>query len=168
MTSSTRRAAPLCAPPVLKRSMVVQTIENRAYIAACTCWRTCDAQLVPCESCTTTLCVFRCIGEHRSSAAGGNHNKTPMQIRKTQSGVNLRRRLYLLVHSMVPMNMNLHGLKAGAYHSTKRIWTLTSHEIENRLQHCILRLQPVFRFSSVPVIARFRLLRPLCPAFFFS
>ena len=58
MTSSTRRAAPLCAPPVLKRSMVVQTIENRLNIEAYTCWRMCDAQLVPWESCATTECIY--------------------------------------------------------------------------------------------------------------
>ncbi len=53
----------------------------------------CDAQLVPGESCATTLCVFQCWNEHRSSAAGVYENKTPMQIRKTRSGTNLHRRV---------------------------------------------------------------------------
>jgi len=56
----------------------------RACIAAVTCWRM--------WSCATTAgCV--CRGEHRSSAVDANDNTTPMQIRKTQSGTYLHRRV---------------------------------------------------------------------------
>ena len=81
MTTSTRREAPFRAFPVIGYVRGFAGCRKCARVLqAVTCWRMCDAQLVPWESCATTGgCV--CRGEHRSSAAGANDNTTPMQIR---------------------------------------------------------------------------------------